>query len=511
MTVVKKVVLLISFYSLPAFALSNLVAQASWLLPLLMILTLVMAGLWQRTERQRQRLQQQLDLQPLTPDSFRLLHDEITGFPNKLALEQQLEVLLRRQPSQHFSLLLLKIKDFEQINKVLGHSNSNLLLTQIASRINQQLIQEPDVLQLEWQDQHASVVHLGGVDFAAWVSASRKQHLAEYLAQRIEHEVPEPLLIHGCGVEYRIASGVAHYPQHGTLLNDLLDKAHQALQQHLWRYSDTQVFSEEMQTYTDDKLTMMSQLSLAISQCELQLDVQPQIQLADQQVLAAEVLLRWQHPERGLLAPKDFLPLAESMGMIYPLTQWVLQQSIQVMQQLKADGMNIALAVNLASRDLMQVELVEQLQQMLEEAEVDAKLLILEIKEDALLTEPDKALHVLNRLHQLGVQLALDDFGTGFSSLGYLRQLPIQQVKVDCSFIAGLHRSETQAAVTGAILDVAKNLQLVVVAEGIEEQAVADRLKQMGCHRGQGFLYSRPFALHGLPAWVKQYQHHHKR
>jgi EAL domain-containing protein (putative c-di-GMP-specific phosphodiesterase class I) len=145
---------------------------------------------------------------------------------------------------------------------------------------------------------------------------------------------------------------------------------------------------------------------------------------------------------------------------------------------------------------------------MLEDADVDPKLLILEIKEDALLIEPGKALNVLNRLSQLGVQLALDDFGTGFSSLGYLRQLPIQQVKIDCSFIAGLHRSDTQSAVTGAILDVARNLQLVVVAEGIEEQAVADKLKQMGCHRGQGFLYSRPFALHGLPAWIKQYQHH---
>jgi diguanylate cyclase len=506
---VKRVVVLLSCSVWPVYALSHLIEQANWLLPLLLIVSLILAGLWQRSDRQRQKLQQQLDLQPLTPDSFRLLHDEITGYPNKLALERQLEVLLRRQPSQHFSLLLLKIKDFEQINKVLGHSNSNLLLTQIASRINQHLISEPDVLQLEWQGQYASVVHLGGVDFAAWVYAGNKQHLAEYLAQRIEHEVPEPLLIHGCGIEYRIASGVAHYPQHGTLLNDLLDKAHQALQQHLWRYSDTQVFSPEMQSYTDEKLSMMSQLSVAISHHQLQLDVQPQIQLTDQKVLAAEVLLRWQHPERGLLAPKDFLPMAEAIGMIYPLTQWVLQQTIEVMQQLKHDGLFIALAVNLASRDLMQVELVEQLQQMLDDADVDPKLLILEIKEDALLVEPGKALDVLNRLHQLGIQLALDDFGTGFSSLGYLRQLPIQQVKVDSSFIAGLHRSDTQSAVTGAILDVAKNLQLVVVAEGVEEQAVADRLKQMGCHRGQGFLFSRPFALHGLPAWLKQYQHHH--
>lgn len=506
MIAVKKVVALMALAVWPVWALSELVAHASWLLPLLLILSLLLTGLWQRAERQKLQLQRQLAALPDPHDNFRLLHDEITGFPNKFALEQQVNSLLQRDPTKHYSLLLLKIKDFEQFNKMLGHSNSNLLLTQIASRINQLLIAEPDVLQLEWQGQRASVAHLGGVDFAAWVGASRKQHLVEYLAQRIEHQVPEPLLVRGCAIEYRIASGVSHYPQHGTLLNDLLDKAHQALQQHLWRFSETQVFTPAMQSYTDDKLSMMSLLNDAIRGQQLQLDVQPQIQLSDQQVLAAEVLLRWQHPQRGLLAPKEFLPVAEEMGMIYPLTQWVLGQTITLMQQLQQQGFAVVLAVNLASRDLLQVELVEQLQQLLEAAEVDPALLMLEIKEDALTQQPEKVLDVLNRLHLLGIQLALDDFGSGFSSLGFLRQLPIQQVKVDSSFITGLHRSETQAAVTGAILDVAKNLQLQVVAEGIEEQAVADRLKQMGCHRGQGFLYSRPFALHGLPAWLKQYR-----
>jgi EAL domain-containing protein (putative c-di-GMP-specific phosphodiesterase class I)/GGDEF domain-containing protein len=495
------------FFATPVWALSGLTAQAGWLLPTLLLVSLLLLFLFVRSSREVKALRAYVQFHKQQPDPFRMLHDEVTGFPNKIALEQQLTLLLQRDPSQHYSLLLLKIKDFEQINKALGRSNANLLLTQIAARMNQLLVDDADVLKLEWQSQQASIVHLGGVDFAAWVHAGRKQHQAEYLAQRIEQMVPEPLLIHGCAIEYRIASGVAHYPQHGTLLNELMDKAYQALQLHLYRFSDTQVFSTEMQTYNDDKLIMMSQLSDAIVQQQLQLDVQPQMDLSTQQVLAAEVLVRWQHPERGLLLPKDFLPLAEEMGMIYPLTQWVLKQAIVTLQQLRQQGFDIALAVNLASSDLLQMELVEQLQQMLEDADVPATALILEIREEALLTDPEKTLLVLQRLRQLGVSLALDDFGTGLSSLGYIRKLPIQQVKVDCSFVAGLHRSDTQAAVTGAILDVAKNLQLVVVAEGIEEQAVADRLIKMGCQRGQGFLYSRPFALHGLPSWLKQWFH----
>lgn len=503
----KFVWLLLTLFAAPVWALSGLVSYAEWLLPLLLLTSLLLLLLLLRSQRQNRSLQAYVKSVQQMPDPFRMLHDEITGFPNKLAFERQISLLLQRDPSQQFSLLLLKIKDFEQINKALGRSNANLLLTQITARINQQLVNDPDVLKLEWQSQHAAVAHLGGVDFAAWVHAGRKQHQAEYLAQRIEQQVPEPLLIHGCAIEYRIASGVAHYPQHGTLLTELMDKAYQALQFHLYRVSETQVFNPQMQSYTDDKLIMMSQLSDAIVQHQLQLDVQPQLDLHTSQVVAAEVLLRWQHPSRGLLLPKDFLPMAEEMGMIYPLTQWVLSQAVATLQQLRQQGYDIALAVNLASSDLMQMEFVEQLERMLEAAEVPAENLILEIKEQALLNDPEKTLLVLKRLRQLGVALALDDFGTGLSSLGYIRQLPVQQVKVDCSFIAGLHRSDTQAAVTGAILDVAKNLQLTVVAEGIEEQAVADRLMKMGCQRGQGFLYSRPFALHGLPSWLKQWYH----
>ena len=316
-------------------------------------------------------------------------------------------------------------------------------------------------------------------------------------------------MLHGAAVEYQIISGIVHAPEHGDQLAELLDKAYEALQQHEWQHSASAVFNPTMMHFNSEKLRMMAQLQTAIGTDQLQLDVQPQVDLVTKQVLSVEVLLRWQHPEKGLLAPKMFLPLAEEMGVIYPLTAWVLRQAITVLAVLQKQGHSVQIAVNISSRDIIQIEFVEQLQQLLEQAEVDPAGLMLELKEDALMADAETARPVMQRLRSLGVELALDDFGTGYSSLAVLRELPIQQVKVDCQFISGLHRSESQAAVTGAIIDMAKNLQLQVVAEGIEEEQVAEKLLRLGCTRGQGFLYSKPFALAGLTYWLAQWQSSH--
>lgn len=250
---------------------------------------------------------------------------------------------------------------------------------------------------------------------------------------------------------------------------------------------------------------MMAELQQAVVQGQLQLDVQPQVLLTDRQVVAAEVLLRWQHPQRGLLAPRQFIPLAEEMGLMYPLTCWVLQQAVTTLAQLQGRGIQIQLSVNLSSRDLLEMELVEQISGLLHQHQVAAKQLVLELKEDALMYAPAQVMPVLKRLAELGTSLVLDDFGSGYSSLGMLREMPISQVKIDAQFVQGLLRSDAQVAITGAMIDLAKNLQLMVVAEGVEDQATAERLVRMGCSRAQGFLFSQPFALAGLEPWLKQH------
>ena len=467
----------------------------------LYILLLVLLGV---LLRQNRVLQQRLATATRPFADYTYLHDVTTGFPNRHLLQQRVTPLLS-QGQGAYSLIVLKIKHFDEVNRMLGHSHANVVLTQIASRINANVAQNNLVLLLENQNLPIRVCHLGGVDFALWMQADGKGYSAEMLAHQLEKQVPEPLLLHGAAVEYQLSSGIVHIPEHGDQLAELLDKAFEALQQHDWQQSASAVFNEQMMHFNSEKLRMMAQLQTAIASGQLQLDVQPQLNFATQQIHSFEILLRWQHPEKGLLPPKMFLPLAEEMGIIYPLTTWVLHQAVVTLQQLVSHGQRIQLAVNISSHDLLQIEFVEHLQSLLANAGIEPSLLVLELKEDALMADAEAARPVLHRLRALGVELSLDDFGTGFTSLAVLRELPIQQVKVDSQFITGLHRSESQAAVTGAIIDMAKNLQLQVVAEGIEEEEVSEKLQLLGCTIGQGFLYSRPFSIEGLVPWLAQW------
>lgn len=438
---------------------------------------------------------------------FYSLHDEVSGFPNRFFLQQQLEVLLKRSPDQAFSLLLIKISQFEKVNQLMGHSNSNVILAQIAQRINANLQDCEQALTFEFR-QHVPIrlCHLGGVDFAVWLDISDQPHLAEQLADSLERNVPEPMMVHGCAVDYQLLSGIVHYPIHGVQLSELLERAYLAQQHHSLLQGQSQVFNADMLRFTNDKLTLMAELREAINDNQLALYVQPQVDMRSRNVLAAEVYVRWRHPIRGLMTPNEFLALAEETGVIYPLTQWVLKEAVAMIAKLEKDNLTSKIAVNISSKDLLQDELIDSLELLFAKHKVTPSLLMLEIKEGALATEPSKAISMLQRLHRMGVELALDDFGTGLSSLAYLRQLPVQHVKVDCSFITDLHKSDIHSAITGAIIDMARNLDLGVIAEGIEVVEVEQKLLRMGCTRGQGFLYSRPFELAGFAVWLKQWQ-----
>ncbi|MBV2130074.1 putative bifunctional diguanylate cyclase/phosphodiesterase [Arsukibacterium indicum] len=450
-------------------------------------------------------------LQP-KPDmqGFYSLHDDISGFPNKFSLQRKLDDLLKSAPEQQFALILLKVEQFDQINQLLGHSNSNLILAQIAQRINDKLTDEDKILTYEYrQQQPVRVCHLGSVDFAIWLDVGSQPARAEFLARQLQQSVPQPMLVHGCAIDYQLGVGISLYPDHSTQFNELLERAYLALQHSQWHRSASMMFNSEMINYTTEKLALMAELRQAIDEDQLVLFVQPQMAMRNRQVLAAEVLIRWRHPKKGLLAPEAFLALAEEMGVIYPLTLWVLEQAVKTIASLLEQQLVSRIAVNISSKDLLQDELIEALEQLFDTYQVKPQLLMLEVSENALVAEPERTMAMLQRLHRLGVELALDDFGTGFSSLAYLRQLPVQYVKVDCSFISELHKTEAHIAITGAIIDMARNLGLGVIAEGVEGAEVEDKLLRMGCSRGQGFWYSQPFELSGFPAWLRQWQQRH--
>jgi diguanylate cyclase (GGDEF)-like protein len=470
---------------------------------LLLLLTLIYIIKLKRDLRLARR--KQPDLQ-----NFYSLHDDISGFPNKYAFQRQLEPILKMAPEQQFALILLKVENFDQINQLLGHSNSNLILAQIAQRINDRLATESKILTFEYRQlQPVRVCHLGSVDFAIWLDVGSQPARAEFLAKQLQQTVPQPMLVHGCAIDYRLSVGISFYPEHSIQLNELLERAYLALQHYQWQRGASSVFSAEMINYTTEKLALMAELRQAIDTDQLVLFVQPQMHMQSRQVLAAEVLVRWRHPQKGLLAPEAFLALAEEMGVIYPLTQWVLEHAIQTIASLSAQQLTSRIAVNISSKDLLHDELIDELELLFAKYQVKPQQLMLEVSEKTLLAEPVRTMGMMQRLHQLGIELVLDDFGTGFSSLAYLRQLPIQYVKVDCSFISDLHKTEAHLAITGAIIDMARNLGLGVIAEGVEGAEVEDRLLRMGCHRAQGYWYSQPFDFSGFPAWLRQWQHRH--
>ncbi|MEE2001956.1 GGDEF domain-containing phosphodiesterase [Alkalimonas sp. MEB108] len=488
---------------LPTFAAISSVP--AWLLwwPLALVVVILLL-LW-RIRVLQQQLRQRV---PLTEPEHALLHDEISGYPNKELLRRQLKPVLQQSEGKRFALVLFKVTQFEQINEALGYQNSNLLLMQLAHRINEQLHQHEELLCLEWREQKAiRLCHLGGVAFMAWVDITTKPYLAEQLAKQVEDSVTQPLVLQSSAMSYQLVSGIACFPEHGSQLNELMDRAYLALQHHRCQAPDNAVFDPSLLNYTDGKLRLMAELRQGIEQNQLLLYVQPQIELKQRQLLAFEVLVRWQHPRLGLLSPEDFLETAEELGVIYSLTEWVLQHAVASLAALKREFPAMKLAVNLSSKDLLQDELVDYLQALLLEYQVKPASLVLELTERVLTDDPVRALTMLQRLKNLGVELVLDDFGTGFSSLFYLRQLPISHVKIDCSFINDLHKSDTHIAIAGAIIDIARNLGLGVVAEGIEEELVEQKLVRMGCTRGQGFYYSRPFELAGLEPWLRQWHH----
>jgi diguanylate cyclase (GGDEF)-like protein len=474
-----------------------LVEPSEWLLAVLLCLVMLLAsccGLLYRRLRKLSPSPQTLAT-PALPRS--LLYDDVSDLPNKWLAKHTFN---QHTAANHheIALLLIKIDRFSEVDQKLGHSHANLVLHQIAQRLRQFLQQQSGVIMVDGQP----LAHLNGVDFLLLLDPHGRQHQAGFLAHQLEQQIAEPLLLHGCAVHYHIRCGIACYPAHGADFNEVLANAYLAQQQ---RPDNSPLYQQSLSSVNPDKLVMMAELQQAVVQGQLQLDVQPQVLLTDRQVVAAEVLLRWQHPQRGLLAPRQFIPLAEEMGLMYPLTCWVLQQAVTTLAQLQGRGIQIQLSVNLSSRDLLEMELVEQISGLLHQHQVAAKQLVLELKEDALMYAPAQVMPVLKRLAELGTPLVLDDFGSGYSSLGMLREMPISQVKIDAQFVQGLLRSDAQVAITGAMIDLAKNLQLMVVAEGVEDQATAERLVRMGCSRAQGFLFSQPFALAGLEPWLKQH------
>lgn len=434
-------------------------------------------------------------------------HDNKTGLPNRLKIEHIGDKLIRARKFTKLSFLLIKMKNFQQINQVLGHSNGDLLLAQAAQRIQHKLKSFDHVVVLEMvEGGEGKVANLGGVDFGILIDTSNNPDLAELIAADFLNQLMEPLVLQSCALEFGLSAGIATYPEHGGSIEALIHHAQDAINANADDKPEDMVYSPESELYTNEKIALMASLRDAINNQTLVLHVQPQVLLADNEVYAGEVFIRWRHPEKGLIHPEEFITLAEQTGVIFPLTQWILEQTIIELKVLKEAGLTQKLAVNIGNTDLLQVELLETIDMLITREGVNPESLVLEIKEAALLDNPDKAYEMLQQIHQRKIAISIDDFGTGYTSLAYLKKLPIDEVKIDCSFTSGMGSSDTNSAITGAIIDIARKLELNVVAEGVEDERTAQKLMAMGCSKAQGYLYSKPFELSGFASWIRQWE-----
>ncbi|MFT5162956.1 MAG: EAL domain-containing protein (putative c-di-GMP-specific phosphodiesterase class I) [Alteromonadaceae bacterium] len=368
-----------------------------------------------------------------------------------------------------------------------------MLLAQAAQRIVNRLKDIDDVIVIEVNEGvSVKIANLGGIDFGILIDSSLKKHLAEQIADDFINNLMEPLVLQSCALEFVISAGIARYPEHGTTIAALINHSLDAINSY---GSGAVVYSPEEELYTNERIALMSSLRDAVDNNELVLHVQPLIDLHTKKIHGGEVFIRWRHPDRGLIHPDQFIALAEQTGVIFSLTQWVLQQTVAQLKVLKDGGFKQKLSVNLGNTDLLQVELLETIEFLAAREGVDLNNLTLEIKEAALLADPDKAYPVLMQIHQRNIGISIDDFGTGYTSLNYLRKFPINEVKIDCSLVTELSQSATNAAIT-------RKLELDVVAVGIEDDKTAAKLRGMGCSKAQGYLYSKPFELNGFCSWI---------
>jgi diguanylate cyclase (GGDEF)-like protein len=425
--------------------------------------------------------------------AYEASHDSLTGLANRSFLSRDIEQHVSA-PGTAACVLVLDLDRFKEVNDALGHSAGDRLLRIVGARLR------------EFLPPSATVARLGGDEFAALVpdlsggeSAARMlgQELAAHLSRPVTF--PEALLTPDASIGLAVSTG-------DTPMTDLLRQADTAMYAAKADDSTVAIYSSTMDSGRIENLALLADLRMALRHHPEQIEVyfQPQIDLQTRKVVSAEALVRWNHPNLGLLGPDRFIPLAETTGLINEFTPLILNAAVGECRRWRDSGRHISVAVNLSARDVGDSALPERIRHALAYAGVPPSSLTVEITESSIISDPQQTLHVLDRFADLGVAISLDDFGTGYSSLSYLQQLPVREVKIDRSFILGLTSADPRSsrALISSIAGLGANLGLRVVAEGVESEEVMDELQHLGCHVAQGFHISRPVPRGAFRQWL---------
>lgn len=410
-------------------------------------------------------------------------HDALTGLVNRNTLHDELAGLIAKASPSGIALLVLGLDGFQRINDVLGHANGDLVLRAVAER-------------LRAEAGTGLVARLSGDEFAIAVHCEGIDESITDLSERLAAAFDRPLQTGTRQHRVKVSIGVAAYPEGGRTADELLSNGHLALcRAKAIRRGGHVLFESAIREELESRLTLEAGLALAVERDEFELFYQPQVRLLDGGIIGAEALIRWRHPERGIVAPGEFMPVVNTSPISERIAGWVLQTACKQARAWEIAGRGVRVGINLSPSQVHSGDLAEVIAQVLDATGLTPSLLEIEVTEDILLQDEEKVFESFEKIQKLGVRIVFDDFGTGYASLSYVKKLPLDGLKVDRSFVRDLLFDSDDAAIVGSTIGLSKQLGLSVIAEGIENRATADFLMNLGCEEGQGYFFGRPMPV----------------
>jgi len=423
------------------------------------------------------------------------LHDALTGLPNRTLLYDRVQQAINKMHREDGSmaLMMMDLDRFKDINDTLGHQVGDRILEQVSLRLVNTL-RDTD-----------TVARLGGDEFAIALPLQEPGY-AERIAKKILTSLEKPFQVEGYQLFVGGSIGMALYPEHGDRVEMLLQHADVAMYVSKRNNSGFKLYEPSQDKDNMGRLALSNDLRNALNDEELMVYYQPKLDMQTGLIYGVEALVRWNHPERGFISPDQIIYIAEHTGLIKPLTRWVLQEAISQCSHWNKQGMKLSVSVNLSTRNLQDPNLYELVEANLSAYDFPPELLVLEITESAMMLEPEYAKQILTHMDSMGVCISIDDFGTGFSSLAYLKQLPVDELKIDKSFVMNMNNNDNDAVIVRSTIDLARNLGLKVVAEGVESLEIWHLLNKLGCNYAQGFYMSKPLPVEKLEVWLQTYK-----
>ncbi len=440
---------------------------------------------------ERKRAEQEL-IRQARLNEYQALHDPLTGLPNRLLFGERIGQAIRQaqRTGTRLAVALMDLDRFKEVNDSLGHSAGDDLLRSVGERMRD-AVRGAD-----------TVARLGGDEFGLLLPDLGTRADALPVVARIRAELERPIDVHSLPLAVEASIGIAIFPDHGADAQVLIQRADVAMYDSKRDSAPFTFYDEGSHEYDLTRLTLVAELRRAIAANELLLYYQPKAALESGEVRSVEALLRWAHPERGMVFPDSFIPIAQETSLIGPLTLYVIEEALRQGRAWRDDGLDLSISVNLSTRNLLDRDFPKQVAGLLSRWGMASSSLELEVTESSMLANPTRAKVVLQELSELGLRLSIDDFGTGYSSLSYLRQLPVDEIKIDRSFVMGMGDEADDAVIVRSTVDLGRNLGLDVVAEGVETLELWNRLRDLGCQTAQGYFLSRPMPAHELAGWL---------